>query len=99
MRERLGVVSDPERARSLVEQAIRAEAKVKNHPPDLINVALEVLVREGVEPDSAGCRSLVLASAWATIRKRTFGLCGWPQPFRSGSDAGDKLDASSPMGE
>jgi hypothetical protein len=49
VRERLGVVSDPERARSLVEQAIRSEAEVRNHPPDLINVALEVLVREGLE--------------------------------------------------
>ncbi len=49
VRERLGVVSDPERARSLAEHAIRSEAEVKNHPPDLINVALEVLVREGFE--------------------------------------------------
>ena len=49
VRERLGVCSDPERARSLAEQAIRSEAEVKNHPPDLINVALEVLVREGLE--------------------------------------------------
>ena len=49
IRERVGAVFDPERARALAEQAIRAEAEVKNHPPDLINVALEVLVREGLE--------------------------------------------------
>ena len=49
VRERLGVRSDSERARSLAEEAIRSEAEVKNHPPDLINVALEVLVREGLE--------------------------------------------------
>jgi hypothetical protein len=49
VRDRLGVAADPERARSLAEQAIRSEAEVKNHPPDLINVALEVLVREGLE--------------------------------------------------
>lgn len=49
VRERLGVCSDPERARSLAERAIRSEAEVKNHPSDLINVALEVLVREGLE--------------------------------------------------
>jgi hypothetical protein len=42
-------VGDLARARALAEQAIRAEAEVKNHPPDLINVALEVLVREGLE--------------------------------------------------
>ena len=49
VRDRLGVVSDRERARALAEQAIREEAQVKNHPPDLINVALEVLVRESLE--------------------------------------------------
>jgi hypothetical protein len=49
VRERLGVCSDPERARSLAEQAIRSEAEVKNHPPDLINVAFEVLVRQRLE--------------------------------------------------
>lgn len=47
VRERAGAVGDL--ARALAEQAIRAEAEVKNHPPDLINVALEVLVREGLE--------------------------------------------------
>jgi TnpA family transposase len=49
VRDRLGVLSDPERARALAEQAIREEAQVKNHPPDLINVALELLVRESLE--------------------------------------------------
>ena len=49
VRERVGAVFDPQLARSLAEQAIREEAQVKNHPPDLINVALEVLVRESLE--------------------------------------------------
>jgi Domain of unknown function (DUF4158) len=49
VRDRLGVLPDPERARALAEQAIREEAQVKNDPPDLINVALEVLVREALE--------------------------------------------------
>jgi TnpA family transposase len=49
VRERVGALFDPERARALAEQAIREEAEVKNHPPDLINVALEVLVRESLE--------------------------------------------------
>jgi hypothetical protein len=56
VRERLGVCADPERARSLAEQAIRSEAEVKNHPPDLINVALEVLVR-GSDHKSAKCNA------------------------------------------
>jgi TnpA family transposase len=49
VRDRVGALLDLARARALAEQAIREEAQVKNHPPDLINVALEVLVREGLE--------------------------------------------------
>ena len=49
VRECVGAVFDPQLARSLAEQTIREEAQVKNHPPDLINVALEVLVRESLE--------------------------------------------------
>jgi hypothetical protein len=49
VRDRVGALLDPARARSLAEQAIRAEAELKNHPPDLINVALDVLVRERLE--------------------------------------------------
>ncbi len=49
VRERLGVVFDPERARAVAAEAIRAAAEVKNHPPDLINVALELLVKATLE--------------------------------------------------
>ena len=49
VRERLGVVHDPERARAVAAAAIRAAAEVKNNPPDLINVALELLVKESLE--------------------------------------------------
>src|SRR6266542_1206872 len=49
VRERVGAVFDPERARLVAEGAIRAAAGVKNHPPDLINVALELLVKESLE--------------------------------------------------
>ena len=45
VRERLGVICDPQRAREVAEDAIRAAALVKNHPPDLINVALEMSSR------------------------------------------------------
>ena len=47
VRGRVGVVHDPGRARLIAEAAIRGAALVKNHPPDLINVALEELVRAG----------------------------------------------------
>ena len=49
VRERLGVVHDPERARAVAAEAIRSAADVKNHPPDLIYVALEMLVKASLE--------------------------------------------------
>ena len=49
VRERLRVVCDPQRAHEVAEEAIRAAALVKNHPPDLINVALEMLVKSSLE--------------------------------------------------
>ncbi len=49
VRERLGVVHDPERARAVATDATRWAAEAKNNPPDLINVALEMLVKESLE--------------------------------------------------
>jgi hypothetical protein len=49
VRARVRVVHDPERARAIAETAIRGAALVKNNPPDLINVALEELIRAGFE--------------------------------------------------
>jgi hypothetical protein len=49
VRERLGVVHDPERAPAVAADAIRLAAEVKNNPPDLINVALEMLVKASLE--------------------------------------------------
>lgn len=49
VRERVGVVLDPERARTVAGEAIRSAAEVKNNPPDLINVALEMLVKASLE--------------------------------------------------
>ena len=49
VRERVGVALDPERARVVASDAIRAAAEVKNNPPDLINVALEMLVKASLE--------------------------------------------------
>ncbi|MGH3609997.1 MAG: DUF4158 domain-containing protein, partial [Pseudonocardiaceae bacterium] len=47
--DRVGVVYDPGRARQVAAQAVREAALVKNNPPDLINVALEVLVSNSLE--------------------------------------------------
>jgi Domain of unknown function (DUF4158) len=49
VRTRLGVVYDPEQARKLAEQAIRDAVQAKDNPADLINVALEELVRARLE--------------------------------------------------
>ena len=49
VRVRLGVTYDPERARAVAADAIRSAAAVKNNPPDLINVALEMLVKASLE--------------------------------------------------
>jgi TnpA family transposase len=49
VRERLGVTADAMRAREVAERAIRTAAAVKDNPADLINVALEELVRASCE--------------------------------------------------
>ncbi len=40
---------NPGKARKIAQRAIAEAAWVKNHPPDLINVALERLVQAGLE--------------------------------------------------
>ncbi len=49
VRGRLGVAHDPQRARAVAEAGIRSAAEVMNHPPDLINVALELVVKASLE--------------------------------------------------
>ncbi|GAA2420559.1 hypothetical protein GCM10010404_93670 [Nonomuraea africana] len=49
VRERLKVTYEPARVRRIAEGAIRKEAQSKDNPADLINVALEELVRERCE--------------------------------------------------
>jgi hypothetical protein len=49
VRQRLGVAYDMEHARKLAEQAIWDAAQTKDNPADLINVALEELVRARLE--------------------------------------------------
>jgi len=52
VREQLGVVYDQEAVRKLVRQVIFDAAQSKDNPADLINVALEELVRARLElPD------------------------------------------------
>jgi hypothetical protein len=52
VRERLGVKYEAAWVREVAEQAIRAAVQTKDNPADLINVALEELVRQCCElPD------------------------------------------------
>ncbi|MCX0275603.1 DUF4158 domain-containing protein, partial [Nocardia zapadnayensis] len=49
VRARQGVRYDQRRARVIAAAAIRTAAQAKNHPPDLINVALERLLEASLE--------------------------------------------------
>ncbi|MEU9005376.1 DUF4158 domain-containing protein [Streptomyces sp. NPDC048551] len=49
VRERLGVVYDPEKARQVAEAALYEAVQTKDNPADLINVALEKLVKARLE--------------------------------------------------
>ncbi len=49
VRDRLGVKYESAEVRGIAEAAIRAAAQTKDNPADLINVALEELVRKGRE--------------------------------------------------
>jgi TnpA family transposase len=49
VRERMGVTYDAARVREVADEAIRKAAQAKDNPADLINVALEELVRAGCE--------------------------------------------------
>ncbi|TDC90959.1 DUF4158 domain-containing protein [Nonomuraea deserti] len=49
VRDRLGLDGDQASARKLAEQAVRLAAKTKDHPADLINVALEELAKNSCE--------------------------------------------------
>ncbi len=49
VRKRQGATRDPRRARALAAAAIREAPQVRNHPPDLINVALERIIEASLE--------------------------------------------------
>src|SRR5271166_7160385 len=49
VRRRQGATRDPRRARAPAAAAIREAAQVRNHPPDLINVALERIIEASLE--------------------------------------------------
>jgi hypothetical protein len=78
IRQRVGVACKPGKARKLAEKAIRKAALVKDHPPDLINVALERLIQASLELPgfstlnemAARIRAEVNASLFTTLWQR-----------------------------
>ncbi|MFI6803368.1 DUF4158 domain-containing protein [Streptosporangium canum] len=62
VRERMGVTYDAARVREVADEAIRKAAQAKDNPADLINVALEELVRAECElPGEGGQPPLVVS--------------------------------------
>jgi Domain of unknown function (DUF4158)/Tn3 transposase DDE domain len=72
VRARLGITADPGRARQVAGQAIRAAAQIKDNPADLINVALEELVRARLELPAYGTLDELAASIRAQVNTAVF---------------------------
>lgn len=76
MRARQGVTYDQRRARAVAVAAIREAALVKNHPPDLINVALERLVEASLELPAFSTLDELAATIRAEVTAGIFaGIC------------------------
>lgn len=69
---RQGVTYDQQRARAVAAAAIREAALVKNHPPDLINVALERLVEASLELPAFSTLDEMAASIRAEVNAGIF---------------------------
>lgn len=74
VRERLGVKYETARVREAAEQAIRAAVQTKDNPADLINVALEELVRQRCEPPGYTTLDAMTASIRAEVNGGFFAL-------------------------
>ena len=72
VRARLGITADPGRAREVAGQAIRAAAQAKDNPADLINGALEELVRARLELPAYGTLDELAASIRAQVNTAVF---------------------------
>jgi len=72
VRKRQGVTRDPRRARTLAKTAIREAAQVRNHPPDLINVALERIVEASLELPAYSTLDEMAATIRAEVNEAIF---------------------------
>ena len=73
IRLRLGVKSDKAASRDIAEAAVRAAAQSKDNPADLINVAIEHLVRKRLELPGYTTLDRMVATVRAEVNKRVFG--------------------------
>ena len=89
VRKRQGVTYDMGRARVLAEAAIREAAQVRNHPPDLINVALERIVEASLElPAYSTLDEMAAAIALRSTRRSSRASTpGWARTGGSGRRA------------
>jgi hypothetical protein len=76
VRDRLGVVHAPEQARKLAEEVIREAAQAKDNPADLINVALEELVRGRYELPGYTTLDALAARVRAEVNTALFATIG-----------------------
>ncbi|QCX82691.1 hypothetical protein C9F11_45665 (plasmid) [Streptomyces sp. YIM 121038] len=67
IRERIGLVRDPARAREVAAGAMEAAAPVRAHAADLVNVALEELVRARLELPGFSTLDRMAASVRARV--------------------------------
>lgn len=74
VRTRLGVVYEPVRVRTVAEAAIRTAAQTKDNPADLINVALEELVRSSCELPGYTTLDAMAASIRAEVNGRFYAM-------------------------
>lgn len=76
IRSRLGVLYEPQQVRTLAEQAIREAASSKDNPADLINVALEELVRARYELPGYSTLDELAARVRAEVNTELFATIG-----------------------
>ena len=72
-RLRLGVKSDKAESRGVAEAAVRAAAQSKDNPADLINVAIEHLVRKRLELPGYSTLDRMVARIRAKVNEGVFG--------------------------
>lgn len=81
VRRRQGATRDPRRARALAAAAIREAAQVRNHPPDLINVALERIIEASLELPAYSTLDDMATTIRAEVNQAIFaGITGWMGP-------------------